>query len=166
MSRVVASLFGISAEEFVERGPEYTDISCLMSLLTMVDINFDCPYFGPSSGEFLAGLEGEEPAAYSDLQSRPLPELWDGEPLDPNRVEQHVLFAGMPESLPVPALPEVAVTGRGKDATVTREVVWSAEEMFKEVHGGRKMDVENNRKKQTGPKTWSEGYTVCHNKKQ
>ena len=131
MSRVVACLFGISSEEFVERGPEYADISSLMSLLTMEEINFDCPYFGTSSGEFLAGLEGEEPAAYSELQDREL--------LDPRRVEQHVPFAGAPESVPVPVLPEVAVTGRGKDVTVTHEVVWTAEEMFKEVHGGRKM---------------------------
>ncbi len=111
MSRVVACLFGISAEEFIERGPEYADISCLMSLLTMVEIDFDCPHFGTSSGEFLAGLEEEEPATYSELQDREL--------LDPKRVEQHVPFAGVPESSPVPVLPEVEVTGRGKDVTVT-----------------------------------------------
>ena len=139
MSRVIACMFGISSEEFVERGPEYVDISRLMSLLTTEEINIDCPYSGTSSGEFLAGLEDEEPAAYRELQPRLLPELQDGEPLDPKRVEQHVPFAGMPESVPVPVLPEVAVTGRGKDATLTREVVWTAEEMFKEVHGGRKM---------------------------
>ena len=127
MGQVVACMFALSAEEFVERGPEYADISCLMSLLTMEEINFDCPYCRTSSGEFLAGLEDEEPTVYSELQSRPLHESQDGEPLDPKRVEQHVPFAGRPESVPVPVLPEVAVTGRGKDVTVTREVVWTAE---------------------------------------
>jgi hypothetical protein len=34
---------------------------------------------------------------------------------------------------------EVRHTGAGRDAVVVREVIWTADQMFKEVHGGRKM---------------------------
>ena len=126
MSRVVACLFGISSEEFVERGPEYADISCLMSLLTMEEIYFESPHFGTSSGEFLAGLEERQPSGYEESQ-------------DVQGAVRYVPFAEGPELGPVPELPEVRVSERGKDVVVTREVVWTPEQLFNEVHGGRKM---------------------------
>ena len=54
---------------------------------------------------------------------------------DSVEVEQHVPFAAEEDQRDQ----QVKVTGRGKDAVVTREVELTAEQLYKEVHGGCKM---------------------------
>jgi len=135
LTRMVACLFGVSALEFVERESEYADISCLMSLLTMEELDFDSPLFAATSDESLAKLAQATPPGYTEAvgpMEKPVVQQEAG-------VEQYIPFTREPEAITVPELPAVEVTGRGKDVTVTREVVWTAEQMFQEVHGGRKM---------------------------
>ena len=54
-------------------------------------------------------------------------------------VEQHVPFVSDKPSLLSHDITIAPPQGRGKDAVVVKTVTWTADEMCKEVHGGRKM---------------------------
>ena len=54
-------------------------------------------------------------------------------------VEQHVPFVADKPSLRSHDITIAPPQGRGKDAVVVKTVTWTADEMFKEAHGGRKM---------------------------
>ena len=162
LSRMVASLFGISLEEYLARGIESADVSCLLSVLIRLDVAIEHPIeelckiadtpiapiadyveqegmFRPKefTPDYVDAKEfpGSDNLATEDISTPvrtsevlPISEL----------VEQHVPFAAdVPATFPAPTVTEPQ--GRGKDAVVVRTVTWTADEMFKEVHGGRKM---------------------------
>ena len=109
LSRMLASLFGISVDEFLARGIESADISCLLSVMIRLDAEFDVPLealmhvdsreipnyveqegmFRPA--EFVADfvdakeypMESKQPASVRTTAVKPISEL----------AEQHVPFS-------------------------------------------------------------------------
>ena len=181
LSRMLASLFGISVDEFLARGIESADISCLLSVMIRLDAEFDVPL------EVLMHVDSREIPSYVEQEGmfRPVefaPDFVDAQeyPVEPKQpasvrttaikpiselVEQHIPFAHTSPHLmltiqdlespvdlaheesgsaQVDAAGQEAITvlppqGRGKDPVVVRTVTWTADDMFKEVHGGRQM---------------------------
>ena len=168
LSRADTTLFYLKPEDFYAKAHTSSDICCLMSILISdeEDLQRRSPKRNASSDLTIPSYAEPERISHprdDNVTTKEARELILSSPGGPisDRVEQHRPFSDSrtnqeqmlaasgdevisPDVADVADLderpdPEVIHTGTGRDAVVVHEIIWTADQMFKEVHGGRKM---------------------------